>query len=252
MLACMPNKLYVVHGSHPCATVERALALKGIPYKTVELPPPAHALAMRVLFGPRTVPAMTFEDGTKVSGSRAILKEIERRVPEPALYPSDPDTRSKVEEAERWGDEVLQAVARRVLWPALQRHPKAIPTYTEGSKLPVPGAALVAMAPVLTRIERKMSDATDTAARADVLALPAHLDKIDGWIADGTLGSEPPNAADLQIATSLRLLMSLGDLRPLFEGRPCADLATRLFPQESGSTPAGTLPADWLPSAAAA
>src|SRR3954451_24133778 len=33
-----PVKLYVVHGSHPCATVEEALRLKGIAYKKVEFP----------------------------------------------------------------------------------------------------------------------------------------------------------------------------------------------------------------------
>ena len=39
----MPAKLYVVHGSHPCATVQRALDMKAVPYKVVELLPPLHA-----------------------------------------------------------------------------------------------------------------------------------------------------------------------------------------------------------------
>jgi hypothetical protein len=32
----VPHTLYVIHGSHPCAAVERAFALKGIPYQRVE------------------------------------------------------------------------------------------------------------------------------------------------------------------------------------------------------------------------
>ena len=35
--------LYVVHGSHPCAAVEKAIAIKGLTYKVTEWPPPLHA-----------------------------------------------------------------------------------------------------------------------------------------------------------------------------------------------------------------
>lgn len=243
----MANKLFMIDGSHPCATVERALTMKGIPYKTVELVPPLHAPIAKALFGARTVPAMKFEDGTKISGSRAILAELERRVPEPSLYPADPEARVAVEEAERWGDDVFQPIARRLLWPALQRSPKSIPSFTENSKIPAPGAALVAAAPVLTRVERRMNAATDAAVRADLLALPAHLDRIDAWIADGTLGAEPPNAADLQILPTVRLLSTIGDIAPLIAGRPVAELVDRTFPPLGGHVPAGTYPADWLP-----
>lgn len=246
----MANKLYMIDGSHPCVTVERALTLKGIPYKTVELVPPMHAPVAKVLFGARTVPAIKFDDGTKVSGSRAILAELERRVPEPSLYPADADVRARVAEAERWGDEVLQSLVRRVLWPALKRSPKSIPSYAANSKYPLPGPVLVAMAPGLTRIEIRMNAATEPAIRADLLALPSHLDKIDAWIADGTLGAEPPNAADMQILPSVRLLATIGDLRPLIEGRPVADLVARTLPPLNGSVPAGVYPADWLPAAA--
>jgi len=248
----MPNKLFMIDGSHPCATVERALQLKGIPYKTVELVPPTHAPIARALFGVRTVPAMKFEDGTKISGSRAILAELERRVPEPSLLPADPERRAAVQEAERWGDEVFQSIPRRVLWCALQLSPKSIPSFTENSKIPAPGGLLVAMAPVLTRVERRMNASTDAAVQADLLALPAHLDKIDAWIEDGTLGSEPPSAADLQILPSVRLLMTIGDIRPLIDGRPVAELIARTMPPLGGSVPSGTYPAGWLPTPAAA
>ena len=43
----MPAKLYVVHGSHPCATVQRALEMKAVPYEVVELLPPMHAALQR-------------------------------------------------------------------------------------------------------------------------------------------------------------------------------------------------------------
>src|SRR6476619_5583414 len=81
-LAPMPAKLYVVHGSHPCNTVAKALELKGIAFKKVEIPPPGHVAVMKALFGQRTVPGIKFEDGRKLQGSRAILAELDRMVPE--------------------------------------------------------------------------------------------------------------------------------------------------------------------------
>ena len=68
---------------------------------------------------------------------------------------------------------------------------------------------------------------------------------MDDWIAEGVLGGEQLNAADFQIAPSLRLAMSLEDLRPAIKNRPAGELALRVVPNYPGSTPA-TLPADWL------
>ncbi len=247
----MPNKLYVVHGSHPCATAEEALKLKGIPYETVEMIPPSHAVLQRVRFGERTVPAMAFADGTKVSGSRALLQRFEEMVPEPSLYGSDPDAQAKVRRAEEWGDEVLQPIGRRLLWFAFAKHPRAMAGYQEGAKLPaLPQPVLLALAPIVTRLEAKLNDVDEGNARADLKALPAHLDRVDAWIDEGVMGGEHPNAADLQITATLRLLMTIGDVKPLIAPRPAGALAVRLLAPLPGSVPAGVFPAAWLPDAA--
>jgi glutathione S-transferase len=245
----MNARLYVVNGSHPCATVERALQLKQIPYKITEFPPPMHSAIMRARFGTRTVPLLKL-DGEKISGSRAILAKLDALVPEPALYPSDPDLRAKVLEAERWGDEELQALTRRILWPTFKANPAAMATYSTGSKLPaIPVPVLKLIAPVATRIEMKLNEATPDTYGPDVRSIPAACDKIDAWIAEGVLGGEGPNAADLQIATSVRLLMTMADLRPAIEARPTGQLALRLFPDFPGDTPAGAIPAELLATA---
>ena len=245
----MNARLYVVNGSHPCATVERALQLKHIPYKITEFPPPMHAAIMRARFGSRTVPLLKLDD-EKISGSRAILARLDVLVPEPALYPSDPDLRSKVLEAERWGDDELQALTRRILWPTFKAHPAAMATYSAGSKLPaIPVPVLKLIAPVATRIEMKLNAATPDTYGPDVRSISAVCDKIDAWIAEGVLGGEDPNAADLQIATSLRLLMTLADLRPIIAPRPAGELALRLFPDFPGDVPAGSIPAEYLATA---
>jgi glutathione S-transferase len=248
----MPAKLFVVHGSHPCATVQRALELKGIAHDVVELPPPLHAPIQRVLFGARTVPAIRFADGEKLSGSRAILARLDELVPEPALVPSDPDARAAVLRAEEWGEEVLQPIARRLLWPAMLRRPGALASYSRGSKLPAPAPLLRLVAPLAIRGEVRLNHADEGAVRADLRALPGHLDRVDGWIAAGVLGAQPPNRADLQIAPTVRLLMTIGDVRPLIEGRPAARHALGLFADVPGEIPAGVYPTGWLPAPAGA
>ena len=93
-------------------------------------------------------------------------------------------------------------------------------TYSEGAKLGIPvGLAVKTGAPIVA-LSARFNGSTDEAVQADLAALPGALDKIDAWIDDGTLGGDPPNAADLQIGTSLRLLMSFEDLRPAIESRP--------------------------------
>jgi glutathione S-transferase len=62
------------------------------------------------------------------------------------------------------------------------------------------------------------------------------------------IGGETPNAADLQIAGSVRLLLTLADLRDAIDARPAGRLARRLIPRYPGDVPAGTLPADWIPA----
>jgi glutathione S-transferase len=246
----MALKLFVVHGSHPCATVQRALELKGIERRIVELPPPLHAPIQQMLFGVRTVPAVRFDDGEKLSGSRAILARLDELAPEPALLPADPDARAAVLRAEEWGDEVLQPIARRLLWPALSRRPDALASYSEGSKLPAPAPLLRLMAPVATRAEMRLNKATEGAVRADLRALAGHLDRVDAWIASGVLGAQPPNRADLQIAPTVRLLMTIGDVRPLIEGRAAARHALEYSPHLAGDVPSGVYPDDWLPAPA--
>ena len=177
----MTATLYVVNGSHPCAAVERALQIKGMPYKIVEFPPPMHMAAMKLLFGQRTVPGLKLDGGEKITGSRAILRRLDELQPEPALLPADPAERAKVEEAEAWGHDVLQGLVRRVLWPMAKANPAALGSFSQGSKLPaIPVPVLKVIAPVVTRIEMKANDATDTTYPEDLRRLPEMLDKVDG------------------------------------------------------------------------
>jgi glutathione S-transferase len=245
------HKLYVVHSSHPSEAVKAALALKGIPYKTVEMLVPTQALIMRLRFPARSVPAMRLDGGEKVQGSVAIMRRLDELVPDPPLLPSDEASRAKVLGAELWGADVLQPLARRVFWAAAKRRPSAIPSYQAASQLPqLPWPLVRPLFPLVARLEISMHGAGEAAVRADLQALPGHLDIVDEWIADGVIGGAQPNAADLQIGSSLRFLHTLGDVRPLLAGRPAEELALRHFPDYPGDNPAGAYPSGWLPARA--
>ena len=241
----MDAKLYVIPGSHPSMTVRLMLEAKGIDYKRVDLMPVVAKGALRALrFPGNTVPALKL-DGRRIQGSREIARELDKLMPEPPLYPADPAGRAAVEQAERWGDEELQAPIRRILWYAIRQDRSPLGSYSEGARLGVPiGLAVKTAAPIVAAASR-LNEASDENVRADLAALPGILQRIDDWIAEGVLGGDPPNAADLQIAPSIRLAMTLDDLRPAIEGRPAGEHALRLVPDFPGEAPP-VLPAAWL------
>jgi glutathione S-transferase len=239
-------KLYSLSLSHPSRTAHAVLESKGIEHEVVNLVPGFHIPVLRALgFRGNTVPALKV-DGRRIQGSIPIAREAETMVPEPPLYPSDPDQRRRVEDAERWGESELQDVPRRLgRWSAA--HSQAVRRWVaEDIGLPLPGVAAAVNVPVARGLAR-LVDATDEQVRADVEGLPGMLDRVDTLIAEGVIGGDLPNAADFQIGSSVRLLLAMEDVRGLVEGRPAAELARRLFPSYPEPFP-GAVPLDWLPA----
>jgi glutathione S-transferase len=250
MLTSTP-KLYVLPASHPCVAVEAALKLKSIAFERVDLLPMTQLAIGPLRYGGNTVPGLRI-DGERVVGSRTIMRRLDALVPEPPLLPAPDDpSYAQVLEAERWGDEVLQGVARRILPRAFIRRPAAMESFVGDAKLPLPRALLRPSLPLTARLMALRSKTRDETARAALAGLPGQLNRIDAWIADGLLGGEHPNAADLQIGSTIRLLGAIVDVRPLIEAHPAAEL-TRYFPPMAGEIEAGVLPAEWFPAPAAA
>ena len=86
---------------------------------------------------------------------------------------------------------------------------------------------------------------SDEAAEKDLADLPGLLDHVDALLAEGVLGGAEPNAADYQVATSVRLLLCFDDLRDAIEKRPCAAYARAVVKDFPGHIPA-VLPDAWL------
>lgn len=241
----MEAKLYVIPASHPSIAAALMLEHKGISYKRTDLLPVISKGVLRALGFPRnTVPAIKI-DGERVQGSRPIARELERLRPEPPLFPTDPEKRQAVEEAERFGDERLQHPIRQILWWSIKRDKAPLRSYSEGAKLGIPIDLAMATAAPIVALSARFNQANEETARSAVSVLPGMLDKIDAWIEAGTLNGEQLNAADFQIAPSLGLAMTLDDLRPAIENRPAAALAKRVVPDYPGHTPP-ILPRAWL------
>lgn len=231
------TRLYVIPGSHPAMTVRLMLEAKGIPYKRTDLMPVIAKPVLKALgFPGSTIPALKI-DGRKLTGSREIARELDRIQPEPPLFPADPQERIAVEEAERFGEEDIQPAARRMLWWSLSKDRAPLASFSAGAKLGVPIGLAVKTAGPIVAAEKKLHNVTDQTVRADLAALPGVLARVDDYIAAGTLGGDQLNAGDLQVGTSLRLMMTLDDLRPAISARPAGELALRAVPEYPGRVP---------------
>jgi len=238
-------RLFTIPGSHAGWTARLMLEHKGISYKRTDLLPVASWIVLRGLrFPRRTVPAIKI-DGRRIQGSREIARELERIRPEPPLFPTDPEHRAAVEEAERFGDEDLQQRIREILLRSWRKNTAPLRSYLEGARIGMPHSLAVKTASPFVAIDARAREATDANVQRDLSILPAMLQRIDDWIAAGVLGGPELNAADYQIAPSLRLAMSLDDLRPAIEHRPAGQLALRILPHYPGRTPPA-LPTAWL------
>jgi glutathione S-transferase len=243
--------LYVIHGSHACAAAKLMLQCKGIGFRTVALPTGLHPQLIRLRGFPGskkpirmvdgrptrmsalldrfgTVPALRL--GTdRVQRNREIARYLDRIVPEPPLFPAEPAERAAVEEAEAWGDEPLQMLARRIV---LACPLDGLSARGGRGRL----GALLATNDLQRDIGAKLASRTTFRVNADaerrlLAQLPAALDHADELCATGVIGGEEPNVADMMIAPSLALLDYRLDLREELRRRACFALVERLLPE---------------------
>ncbi len=248
-MAASPSlTLHALPPSHPAMAADTARRLKGFEFERIDLQPGPHNEEMERIYGEgrRTVPGLLIGD-EPVHGSRAILARLEELQPDPPFYPGD--IADAVREAERWGDEELQDLGRRLSFGALHFRPEAMATFAGAGPLDPAGTDFAIR---YVRGSWRYHGITAARLAEDLAGLPGKLDHVDALAAEGIVGGERPTAADLQIGATLRVLLCVGDLRPLLEGRAGEELARRWFPDYPGDVPAGAFPAGWVPSREAA
>lgn len=236
--------LHVLPPSHPCMTVEAALRRKGLDYERVALQAGQHVEEMQSIYGEgrTTVPGLLVGD-EPVHGSVAILERLEALAPEPPLYPEP--IAEAVREAERWADAELQDLGRSLTWGAMHFRPEAMGTFGGGEPLDPAGTDFAIK---VLRPTWKYHGLSAAKIAEHLAGLPAKLDRVDELAEEGVIGGEEPNAADLQIGATIRVLLTVGDLVPLLEGRAGEQIARRWFPEYAGHIPAGAFPAGWVPA----
>jgi glutathione S-transferase len=235
--------LHAVPPSHPCMTVAAALELKGLAFERVDFPHAERLERMAEIYGEgnTTVPGLLI-DGEPVHGSSTILARIEALAPEPSLFPSE-----QVREAERWGERELQDLGRCLPWGAMHFRPESLGTFGGAGPLDGPGTDYAIK---FVRATWRYHGITAARLHDELAELPAKLAHVQRLTDDGAIGGELPNAADLQIGATIRVLLTLADLRPLLAGTAAERLALRCFPDYPGEVPAGAYPAGWVPAAA--
>lgn len=239
--------LHVLAISHPCLAARAAVERKGLDAEIVTLNPGEHNAVMEDVYGEgqRTVPGMLV-DGEPVHGTMAIMERLEVLAPDaPPLYPEP--IAERVREAQRWADAELQDLGRRLTWGALYFRPEMMGTYGGAGPLDPAGTDFAIR---FGRASWKYHGISAVRLAEDLAGLPAKVDHIDALAADGIVGGEEPTAADFEIGATVRVLLTIGDLRPLLENRAAGTIARRWFADYPGDVPAGAYPAGWVPAPA--
>ena len=229
MPATQPRIVFHLLGpSHPCATVEAALKLKGLDFERVELQPGPHVERMAEIYGAdrTTVPGVLIDD-EPVHGSNAILERLEEIAPEPTLFPGA--LGEKVAEAMRWGDAELQDLGRRLPWGALHFRPEAAGTFG-GPGAPPLDPAGTDFAIKLIHGTWKYHKITAARLAEDLAGLPAKLDRVDAYVSEGVLAGETPNARQARATgtpwsalwAAMNAATATGPSLPRPRGRPSA------------------------------
>jgi glutathione S-transferase len=239
----MKARLIGVPGSHPSRAAELMLRHKGIEYTRFDLPNMSHKYILPLMrYRAATVPVMKI-DGRRVTTTRRIARALDALRPEPPLFP--PGDRATVEGAEAWADATLQDGVRQLARWSAPRDPGAMGSFLEGARMGVPTGLVKAALPVLRPVLALQMRVTDETARACAEALPGQLDRVDALLAEGVIGGPQRNAADFQIATSVRLAMCFDQFRDAIAARPAGGHAMRVCPDYPGHIGA-VLPPEWI------
>ena len=224
--------LWHIRFSHFNEKARWALDWKGIAHERRAVLPGKHVGVAKRLAGTQTLPILKIGD-LVIADSAEIIAELERRQPEPPLYPADPDLRARALALEQhFGAELGPAIRRAAFGHLLRDRATAVPAITEGFGL---GARLAygAAFPALRRRVAQGLGVDEQGVRSGWEQTRAALDRVQAELGpSGYLVGDSFSVADLTAAA----LLSAGVGPPEF---PYPQAATWLeeFEQRLGDHP---------------
>jgi glutathione S-transferase len=193
--------LWQLQVSHYVEKVRWALDYKRVPHIRRSLLPALHGLKAKRLTGDTsTTPVLTL-DGWSIGDSTRIIAAIEKRWPQPPLYPEDPGQRHHALELEQFFDDELGPHIRRAFYEELLPHPELVaPLFTHGRPLAA-RALLRAGFPLLRVGMRRRFEINAESAAASRAKIGAALDRLEREISpSGFLVGDSFTVADLTAA----------------------------------------------------
>lgn len=230
--------------SHFNEKVRWALDRKRWPHRRRSLVPGFHVPRVRRLTGQNRVPVLVL-DGAALHDSTAIIAELERRRPDPPLYPTDPEQRARALAIEEHFDEEVAPDLRRIFWACyLDRAGDLARVATQGESAGT-RRAFRAVWPVMKPVFRLNMGLDRARIDRSLARLPGHFDRAEAELSDGEfLVGDAFSVADLTVASVLSAILRppefayplpepqaprLVELRSRFADHPATRWATALY-----------------------
>src|SRR5919106_2897825 len=192
--------------SHYNEKVRWALDYKRVPHVRRAVTPALQELRARRLRAGRTSPILQLH-GRTIGDSTRIIEEIERRWPDPPLYPSDSEERRLALELEDYFDEDCGPDLRRVLFNDNLTEPEKFIGMFSGPDHPRLGL-LKALSPVIARVVKWRFEIRPERVAHSREVVGAALRKVEAEAGPrGYLVGDSFTVADLTAASILALIV---------------------------------------------
>jgi glutathione S-transferase len=246
--------LYHLEVSHYNEKVRWALDYKGIPHERRAPMPITHMATAYRLARVKTFPVLKI-DGKAIGDSTRIIAEVERRYPEPPLYPDDPQERRRALDLEDFFDEELGPHIRIAVFHELTKEPELFSSVAAPNRPRHEAALLRVGAPVAARMAKLRYGMSEEAARVGREKTVAAMDRVAAELGpSGYLAGDRFSVADLTAAALLypiampkempylpefELPESLEQFAAPLRDHPAHDWVLRMYAEHRGS---------WIPA----
>jgi glutathione S-transferase len=179
--------LWHIPVSHYNEKVRWALDFKGLEYDRRAPQPPVHMLvAMALTRSPHVTFPVLQVDGEAIGDSTAIIAELERRFPDPPLYPPDPSERRRALDLEDFFDEEVGPPIRQLGWHEITRDEKRMTRYiAETTRGPLARFAGAQAAAARRFLDLRFDVASEDGAQESRRRIVAGLDRLEAELGDG-------------------------------------------------------------------